>query len=35
MKIPVINQQELLQVEAGVSKLSKVEFARIPGPALL
>jgi len=35
MKIPVINRQELLQVEAGVSKLSKVEFARIPGPALL
>ena len=35
MKIPVINQQEPLQVEAGVSKLSKVKFARNPYPALL
>ena len=35
MKIPVINKQEHLQVEAGVSKLYKVEFARNPCPALL
>lgn len=35
MKIPVINKREPLQVEAGVSKLSKVEFARNPHPALL
>jgi eukaryotic-like serine/threonine-protein kinase len=35
MKIPSINRQESLQVEAGVSKLSKVEFARNPHPALL
>ena len=35
MKIPAINKQEPLQVEAGVSKLSKVEFARNPYPALL
>jgi serine/threonine protein kinase len=35
MKIPAINKQEPLQVEAGVSKLSKVEFARNPFPALL
>ncbi len=35
MKIPVINQQEPLQVEAGVSKLSKVKFERNPYPALL
>src|ERR1035437_6553020 len=35
MKIPSINKQEPLQVEAGVSKLSKVEFARNPHPALL
>ena len=35
MKIPVINKQEPLPVEAGVSKLSKVEFARNPFPGLL
>ncbi len=35
MKIPSINKQEPLPVEAGVSKLSKVEFARNPYPALL
>jgi serine/threonine protein kinase len=35
MKIPVINKQEPLLVQAGVSKLSKVEFARNPHPALL
>lgn len=35
MKIPTINKQEPLLVEAGVSKLSKVEFARNPYPALL
>lgn len=35
MKIPFINKQEPLQIEAGVSKLSKVEFARNPYPALL
>jgi len=35
VKIPVILKREPLPVEAGVSKLSKVEFARIPQPALL
>lgn len=35
MKIPDITRQEPLSVEAGVSKLSKVEFVRIPQPALL
>jgi serine/threonine protein kinase len=35
MKIPDICKQEPLPVDAGVSKLSKVEFARIPCPALL
>ena len=35
MKIPFINKQEPLPVEAGVSKLYKVEFARNPHPALL
>jgi serine/threonine protein kinase len=35
MKIPDIKTQEPLQVEAGVSKLSKVQFARNPRPALL
>jgi len=35
MKLPVINKQEHLQVEAGVSKLYKVELARNPYPALL
>ena len=35
MKIPAINKREPLQVEAGVSRLSKVEFARNPHPALL
>lgn len=35
MKIPEIRKQEPLPVEAGVSKLSKIEFARIPQPALL
>lgn len=35
MKIPAINKREPLLVEAGVSKLSKVEFARNPYPALL
>ena len=35
MKIPFINKQEPLQVDAGVSKLSKVEFARNPYPVLL
>ena len=35
MKIPAINKQEHLQVEAGISKLYKVEFARNPYPALL
>ena len=35
MKIPVINKQEPLLVDAGVSKLAKVEFARNPHPALL
>jgi serine/threonine protein kinase len=35
MKIPAITRQDQLQVEAGVSKLYKVEFARNPHPALL
>jgi len=35
MKIPVITKQAPLLVEAGVSKLSKVEFERSPFPALL
>ena len=35
IKIPGIIHQEPLLVAAGVSKLSKVEFARIPGSALL
>ena len=35
MKIPAIKKQEPLHAEAGVSKLSKVEFARVPIPALL
>jgi len=35
MKIPVINKQEPLPVEAGISKLYKVEFAGNPYPALL
>jgi len=35
MKIPAITKQEPLPVVAGVSKLSKVEFARNPYPALL
>ena len=35
MKIPSINKRELLPIPAGVSKLSKVEFARNPFPALL
>lgn len=35
MKIPDIARQEPLPVEAGVSKLSKVELVRIPQPALL
>jgi len=35
MKIPAILKQEPLHFEAGVSKLSKVEFARIPVPVLL
>ena len=35
MKIPAIKRKELLAVEAGVSKLSRVEFARHPFPALL
>jgi len=35
MKIPVIAQQKPLPVDAGVSKLYKVEFARNPHPALL
>ena len=34
MKIPVIIKQEPLTVEAGVSKLSKVGFARLPHAAL-
>jgi serine/threonine protein kinase len=35
MKIPDIHKQEPFKVEAGVSKLAKVEFARNPYPALL
>jgi serine/threonine protein kinase len=35
MKIPSINKRELLPIAAGVSKLSKVQFARNPCPALL
>ena len=35
MKLPAIKKQEPLPVEAGVSKLSRVEFQRIPGAALL
>ena len=35
MKIPSINQREPLPIAAGVSKLSKVEFARNPFPVLL
>ena len=35
MKIPPIKKQDALLVAAGVSKLSKVEFERIPHPALL
>lgn len=35
MKIPSITKRELLPIAAGVSKLSKVEFARNPYPALL
>ncbi len=35
MKIPVITKQEPLSVEAKVSKLSRVEFAHLPSPALL
>jgi len=35
MKIPSITKRELLAIAAGVSKLSKVEFAKIPRPALL
>src|SRR5665213_4512225 len=35
MKIPVIHKREPLPVQAGVSKLFKVEFARNPRPALL
>ena len=35
MTIPVIKKREPLLAEAGVSKLSKVELARIPGCALL
>jgi len=35
MKIPSIIKRELLPIAAGVSKLSKVEFARNPCPALL
>jgi serine/threonine protein kinase len=35
MKIPAINKREPLPIAAGVSKLSKVEFARNPRPALL
>ena len=35
VKIPLINKQAPLQVEAGVSKLTTVEFARNPFPALL
>lgn len=35
MKIPAIIKREPLPIEAGVSKLSKVHFARNPHPALL
>lgn len=35
MKIPDILKQEPFKVEAGVSKLARVEFARSPYPALL
>jgi len=35
MKIPVIKKREPLNVVAGVSTLSKIEFARNPFPALL
>lgn len=35
MKIPAIQKQEPLAVEAGVSKLARVELARQPHPALL
>lgn len=35
MKIPTINKRELLPIATAVSKLSKVEFARNPFPALL
>lgn len=35
MRIPEILKQEPFKVEAGVSKLAKVEFARNPLPALL
>ena len=35
MKIPDIEKRERLAVEAGVSKLARVEFARHPYPALL
>ncbi len=35
MNIPAIIKRESLPVEAGVSKLAKVEFARNPCPALL
>jgi mitogen-activated protein kinase kinase 3 len=35
MKIPAITKREPLAVEAGVSKLARVEFERSPYPALL
>ncbi len=35
MNIPAITKREPLAVEAGVSKLARVEFARHPYPALL
>ncbi len=35
MKIPAIKKREPLAVEAGVSKLTRVEFERHPYPALL
>jgi len=35
MKIPDIIKQETLSADAGVSRLSKVELARIPSPVLL
>jgi serine/threonine protein kinase len=35
MKIPAITKREPLVVEAGVSKLTRVEFERLPYPALL